>query len=226
MEKAPPSPDTDAEVSAPLDHIECQAAWNRGGGLRMGDLHVLPDGVFFLAHPSRLSWLADPQVAGGITGAFASGMGVFIQPLLKNLGFPFGAIILVILLSACALFVWYAHRKGKALRAQMQAWRAGLGGRPLDQLVEELDGSWWIRPEQMQTVRLTKDRITIHLSKKEQHAASGLKPLQTALITERAQGWQWPVVKPPRHPAHGKCKGVVCHFPGVAARRGQMILTP
>ncbi|MBN1476363.1 hypothetical protein JXA47_06390 [Candidatus Sumerlaeota bacterium] len=223
MEKAPPSPDT--EVSAPLDHIECQAVWNRGGGLRLGDLHVLPDGVFFLAHPSRLSWLADPQVAGGITGGIWSGLAGFIEPLVRDVDFPLGAIILLVLLALGVLFPWWAQRKGKALRAQMHEWRAGLGGRPLDQLVEELKGAWWIRPDEMQAVRLTKDRITIHLSKKAKHAASGLRPLQTALITQRAREWNWPVVKPPSHPPHGRCKDVVCQISDSAARRGQMILT-
>jgi hypothetical protein len=82
-----------------------------------GDLHITPDGFYFLAFRKVNAWIMALQVNLGLLG------------------------------------MWLASRSEKKRKLEMELWRQAHGGRHLDELVEELEGSWIVLKDQIQILK-------------------------------------------------------------------------
>jgi hypothetical protein len=82
-----------------------------------GDLHVVPEGFYFLGFRKRNELATAIQANLGLLGMFLM------------------------------------HRSEKKRKAEMAKWRADYGGRHLDELVQEMKGSWSVSPEDIKVIK-------------------------------------------------------------------------
>lgn len=92
------------------------------------------------------------------------------------------------------LGVWLASRFDKRQKLEMQQWRQGHGGRHVDELVEEFEGSWAVLKEQ---IKIVKPRfahtgvVIVHTDNKKYSVET--KKDQWKQIEQFARQQDWPV---------------------------------
>lgn len=123
-----------------------------------GDLHITPDGFYFLAFRKINAWIMALQVNLGLLG------------------------------------MWLASRSDKKRKLEMELWRQAHGGRHLDELVEELEGSWMVLKDHIQILKprfASQGVVIVHSDGKKFSVET--KKDQWKQIEEFARLQKWPL---------------------------------
>ena len=92
------------------------------------------------------------------------------------------------------LGMWLAHRSDKKRKLEMEQWREAHGGRHVDELTAELEGSWVVLHED---IKIVKPRfagtgiVILHVDKRKFSVET--KKDQWKQIEQFARGQNWPV---------------------------------
>ena len=123
-----------------------------------GDLHITPDGFYFLAFRKVNAWIMALQVNLGLLG------------------------------------MWLASHSEKKRKLEMELWRQAHGGRHLDELVEELEGSWMVLKDQIQIIkpRFASQGVVIVHTDNRKFSVETTKD-QWKQIEEFARLQKWPL---------------------------------
>ncbi|MDH4238766.1 MAG: hypothetical protein OEW48_04325 [Phycisphaerae bacterium] len=92
------------------------------------------------------------------------------------------------------LGMWLAHRSEKRRKLEMDQWRQAHGGRHVDELVAELDGSWIVLKEEIKLIKprfASQGLVIVHIDNRKFPVQT--KKDQWKQIEEFARLQNWPV---------------------------------
>jgi len=92
------------------------------------------------------------------------------------------------------LGIWLAHRSEKIRKLEMEQWRQDHGGRHIDELVAELEGSWMVLKEEIKLINprfVGQGMVIVH--KDNRKFSIETKKDQWKQIEEFARRQNWPV---------------------------------
>jgi hypothetical protein len=87
-----------------------------------------------------------------------------------------------------------AHRSEKKRKLEMEQWRQAHGGRHIDELVEELEGSWMVLKEEIKLIKprfASQGMVIVHTDNRKFSVET--KKDQWKQIEEFARQQNWPV---------------------------------
>lgn len=90
--------------------------------------------------------------------------------------------------------MWLAHRSKKRRKLEMEQWRQAHGERHVDELVEELEGSWMVLKEEIKLIKprfVGQGMVIVH--KDNRKFSIQTKKDQYQQIEEFARQQNWPV---------------------------------
>lgn len=92
------------------------------------------------------------------------------------------------------LGMWLAHRSEKKRKLEMEQWRQEHGGRHIDELIAELEGSWMVLKEEIKLIKprfASQGVVIVHTDNRKFSVET--KKDQWKQIEEFAQQQNWPV---------------------------------
>lgn len=92
------------------------------------------------------------------------------------------------------LGMWLAHHSGKKRKLEMEQWRQAHGGRHVDELAAELEGSWMVLKEEIKLVKprfASQGVVIVHTDNRKFPVET--KKDQWKQIEEFARRQNWPV---------------------------------
>ena len=102
--------------------------------------------------------------------------------------------VLVLQLYFGLLGVWLAHRSYKKRKLEMEQWRQTHGGRHVDELAAELEGSWMVLKEEIKIIKprfVGTGVVIVHTDNRKFSVQT--KKDQGKQIEEFARRQNWPV---------------------------------
>ena len=90
--------------------------------------------------------------------------------------------------------MWLAHRSKKRRKLEMEQWRQAHGERHVDELVEELEGSWIVLKEEIKLIKprfVGQGMVIVHKDNRKFSIETRID--QSQQIEEFAQQQNWPV---------------------------------